>query len=157
MIPRALIVCLASTLVACAPRQDPRFEAGDPSVMAGTWTLIMHHRGSPDALGTVHLALPTLHEQTLPWESLPPTPYLAGTFALQQRGWLGRPPVKNLAKAYVAPDGQAWIWLAVGGNCGDCGDVTLMGHLDSASVTGRWSQEFLGDEPHGSFELRRAR
>ena len=114
----------------------------------------MHHRGSPDAAGTIRLSLPTLHTGIAPGDTAP-TPYLAGTFTLQLYGWLGRAPVKDRATVFVAPDGQVALRLAVGGDCGDCGDVELRGRLVRDVVRGSWSQEFLGEEPHGSFELRR--
>jgi hypothetical protein len=149
-----LSTLLAIAVVACsgtADRSDPA--AGDATRLAGTWELRLAERGASDARGTITLAPTTPHTTTGSKASEPGR--LSGTFALSELGSMPRSPVDSTADAFMGDDGRVILTLHVAGNCSDCGNLNLTGKLDADVVQGRWSREYVGDEPGGSFQLQR--
>ena len=140
VLPRLLILAF---VLGCGTRGDPDFANGHPLVLAGSWDLQLYHAGDSAVDGSVRFdsTIVVASAEGQRWRSV------TGHFSLDSLPWLKRRPIGPEAKAMMAPDGSVSVQLAVAGQwCGDCGNIILRGHLRGRTVSGKWLQEFLGDE-----------
>jgi hypothetical protein len=155
MHPR-LLMWLVVGLLACGGSTDHAQSDLDPATqLVGAWEMRLVQPGAPDVRGVLTLA-PTTFSPPAGSEARAAGEF-RGTFALKELGSLPHPAADSIAEALLERDGSVALQLHVVGDCSDCGNLNLYGKLDGNRIRGRWSREFLQDEPGGTFLLRRAR
>ena len=155
-LPRAALLLGMVMGPACSRREAPdEWAPGSPAELSGSWTFRVEREGQRPLVGRLDLRPRSVADSAALRPLGLDSVGAAGRLLVNSLGWFSPAAKGTTVWGRVGSNTRVFLVLMLGGDCGDCGNLSLIGRRKDATVVGEWEQESLGEGPRGRFDMNR--